>query len=58
MTKTILVKERLVIPNVIKVKNGIPTVIEWDGQRYVLDHYNQYKQGVKKSFKNIKIIPK
>jgi len=30
-----LLEEQRVLPNVIKVKNGIPTVIEWNGQRYI-----------------------
>lgn len=51
-------EEQRVLPNVIKAKNGIPTVIEWNGQRYVLDHSNQYKPGLKKPLKNIRITLK
>lgn len=35
--------ELRIIPKIIKSKNGVPTVIEWNGQRYVLDHANQFK---------------
>lgn len=30
---------------VVKEKNGIATVIEINGMRYVLDHQSQYKGG-------------
>lgn len=33
---------------VIKTKNGVATVIEYNGQRYQLQHQNQYKPGQKK----------
>lgn len=29
---------------VIKEKNGIPTVIEFNGKRYILDHQDRYKK--------------
>ncbi|MEW9672910.1 hypothetical protein [Ammoniphilus sp. 3BR4] len=47
-----------ILPKVIKAKKGIPTVIEWNGQRYVLDHSSQYKPGVRKPFKNITLTLK
>jgi hypothetical protein len=30
-------------PKVIKIKNGVPTIIEWHGQRYILEHKNQFR---------------
>jgi hypothetical protein len=33
---------------IIKEKNGVPTVIEYQGKRYVLDHPNHYNRGTKK----------
>ncbi|MCQ6281682.1 hypothetical protein [Bacillus sp. EB600] len=35
--------ESEILPKVKKTKNGVPTVIEWNGQRYILDHVNQQK---------------
>jgi hypothetical protein len=29
---------------VIKTKNGVATVIEYNGQRYILQHENQFKR--------------
>lgn len=42
-----------VIPNVVKSRNGVPTVIEWNGNRYVLDHPRHFKPEKKKSIKAI-----
>ncbi len=33
---------------VIKEKYGVPTVIEWNGQRYQLQHPSQVKRGGEK----------
>jgi hypothetical protein len=43
----------VVIPYVVKSRNGVPTVIEWNGNRYVLDHPRHFKPEKKKSLKNI-----
>jgi hypothetical protein len=32
---------------IIKEKKGVPTVIEYDGKKYILQHENQYKGGKK-----------
>jgi hypothetical protein len=32
---------------IIKEKNGTPTIIEYLGQKYTLQHENQYKGGTK-----------
>ncbi|MFB9827893.1 hypothetical protein ACFFMO_08585 [Lederbergia wuyishanensis] len=37
------VKEEKIV-TVIKMKNGVPTVIEVDGRRYQLQHPNQHKR--------------
>jgi hypothetical protein len=34
--------------NILKVKNGLPTVIRVDGQTYLLKHETQYNRGTKK----------
>ncbi len=33
--------------DVLKVKKGTPTVIEYDGERYTLQHRDQFKRGGK-----------
>lgn len=38
-----LLEEQRIQPIVIKSKNNVPTVIEWNGKRYVLDHIDQFK---------------
>lgn len=35
------------IVHIKKVKKGIPTVLQISGRRYVLDHKDTYKGGVK-----------
>jgi hypothetical protein len=34
---------------VLKEKNGVPTVIEWNGKKYQLQHESQFQRGGKKA---------
>lgn len=45
------------LPKVKKTKTGVPTVIEWNGQRYILDNVNQQKPKRKTCFKNPIKVP-
>ncbi len=36
------------IVHILKVKNGLPTVIKVSGQKYMLVHKDQYRRGHKK----------
>ena len=35
------------IVHIKKVKKGVPTILQISGRRYVLEHKNQFKGGVK-----------
>lgn len=41
------------LPKIIKEKKGIPTVIEWEGKRYVLDLKTKSKSNDSKPVPNL-----
>lgn len=51
VTVQVTVQDNGRLPKVIKTKKGKPTVIEWNNDRYVLDHGHVFKTSSKRKGK-------